>query len=186
MTILGTLQDRVNQLSARLQCRLPGHGGRGSLTFVPTAHDFLVFSCRGSIFCRAHNGSTARKRIRCVRLSRLFGYKSRKPGSNPGSLRFHPKIVSNKGRNGGTSRTWSLYDIFAMGLVKGSEAKLFVILTVPAVIEATPLARLVIRVRTQANPSWVLDARDRCRILSRLSAPSRGVGVSGFSEHALA
>jgi UMF1 family MFS transporter len=50
----------------------------------------------------------------------------------------------------------ALYAIFAMGFRKGSEATLFVILTIPAVIGSYGIGRLVDRFGPKRTLSWVL------------------------------
>jgi UMF1 family MFS transporter len=50
----------------------------------------------------------------------------------------------------------ALYAIYAMGFTKGSEATLFVILTVPAVIGSFGIGRLVDRFGPKKTLSWVI------------------------------
>jgi len=68
----------------------------------------------------------------------------------------------------------ALYAIFAMGFVKGSEATLFVILTVPAVIGSYFIGRLVDRFGPRKTLSWVL-AGWIVLLLAMIVAPSRSV-----------
>jgi UMF1 family MFS transporter len=67
----------------------------------------------------------------------------------------------------------ALYAIFAMGFVKGSEATLFVILTVPAVIGSYGIGRLVDRFGPKRTLSWVL-ASWIVLLVAMIIAPSRG------------
>jgi len=66
----------------------------------------------------------------------------------------------------------ALYAIFAMGFVKGSEATLFVILTVPAVIGAYGIGKLVDRFGPKRTLSWVLVSWI-VLLFSMIVAPSR-------------
>src|SRR2546423_2664232 len=68
----------------------------------------------------------------------------------------------------------ALYAIFAMGFVKGSEATLFVILTVPAVIGAYGIGKLVDHFGPKRTLSWVL-AGWIVLLIAMIIAPSRNI-----------
>ena len=152
MPILGAIPDRVIGF-LRSAVPFTTHGGRVS-TFVPTALLFLLFSLPLFFFCRDHNVIHGKKRIawreafRDVRLDETKKY--------PGSLRFILTSFLYQDAMGTIIANMALYAIFAMGFVKGSEATLFVILTVPAVIGAYAIGRLVDRFGPKRTLSWVI------------------------------
>jgi UMF1 family MFS transporter len=67
----------------------------------------------------------------------------------------------------------ALYAIYAMGFVKGSEATLFVILTIPAVIGSFGIGRLVDRFGPKRTLSWVLTGWI-VLLIAMIVVPSRG------------
>jgi UMF1 family MFS transporter len=90
----------------------------------------------------------------------------------PGTLRFILTSFLYQDAMGTIIANMALYAIFAMGFVKGSEATLFVILTVPAVIGSYGIGRLVDRFGPKKTLSWVLG----CWIvllLAMIVVPSR-------------
>jgi UMF1 family MFS transporter len=92
----------------------------------------------------------------------------------PGTLRFILTSFLYQDAMGTIIANMALYAIFAMGFVKGSEATLFVILTVPAVIGSYGIGRLVDRFGPKKTLSWVL-ASWIVLLISMIVAPSRSV-----------
>src|SRR5205814_2803321 len=90
----------------------------------------------------------------------------------PGTLRFILTSFLYQDAMGTIIANMALYAIFAMGFVKGSEATLFVILTVPAVVGSYGIGRLVDRFGPKRTLSWVLAAWI-VLLISMIIAPSR-------------
>jgi MFS transporter, UMF1 family len=74
----------------------------------------------------------------------------------PGTMRFILTSFLYQDAMGTIIANMALYAIFAMGFRKGSEATLFVILTIPAVIGSYGIGRLVDRFGPKRTLSWVL------------------------------
>src|SRR6266550_4654523 len=171
MPILGTVPDRVIGF-LRSAVPFTAHGGRVS-TFVPTAILFLLFSLPLFFFCRDHNALHGKKRIAWREAFRDVRNTLSESRKYPGTLRFILTSFLYQDAMGTIIANMALYAIFAMGFVKGSEATLFVILTVPAVIGAYAIGRLVDRFGPKRTLSWVIG----CWILlliSMIIVPTRG------------
>jgi UMF1 family MFS transporter len=154
MPILGAIPDRVIGF-LRSAVPFTTHGGRVS-TFVPTALLFLLFSLPLFFFCRDHNVIHGKKRIAWREAFRDVRHTLDETKKYPGSLRFILTSFLYQDAMGTIIANMALYAIFAMGFVKGSEATLFVILTVPAVIGAYAIGRLVDRFGPKRTLSWVI------------------------------
>jgi UMF1 family MFS transporter len=154
MPILGQIPDRVIGF-LRSVVPFTTHGGRVS-TFAPTAFLFLLFSLPLFFFCRDHNVVHGKERIAWREAFRDVGHTLKEAKKYPGSLRFILTSFLYQDAMGTIIANMALYAIFAMGFVKGSEATLFVILTVPAVIGSYAIGRLVDRFGPKRTLSWVI------------------------------
>ena len=90
----------------------------------------------------------------------------------PGTMRFILTSFLYQDAMGTIIANMALYAIFAMGFVKGSEATLFVILTIPAVIGSYGIGRLVDRFGPKRTLSWVLTGWI-VLLIAMIIAPSR-------------
>ena len=154
LPILGTLPDRVVTV-LRSAVPFTTHGGRVS-TFVPTAILFLLFSLPLALFCRDHNVARGKKRIPWREAFRDVRQTLKEAKKYPGTMRFILTSFLYQDAMGTIIANMALYAIFAMGFRKGSEATLFVILTIPAVIGSYGIGRLVDRFGPKRTLSWVL------------------------------
>ncbi|HJQ11296.1 MAG TPA: MFS transporter [Gemmatimonadaceae bacterium] len=172
MPIIGAIPDRVVHF---LRSAIPftGHGGRVS-TFVPTAFLFLLFSLPLFIYCRDHNVLHGRKHVAWHEAFQEVRQTLSEATRYPGTLRFIMTSFLYQDAMGTIIANMALYAIFAMGFVKGSEATLFVILTVPAVIGAYGIGKLVDRFGAKRTLSWVLMAWI-VLLIAMIVAPSRNV-----------
>lgn len=154
LPFLGTLPDRV---VAFLRSAVPftAHGGRVS-TFVPTAILFLLFSLPLTLFCRDHNVARGKKHVAWRETFRDVHQTLKEAKKYPGTMRFILTSFLYQDAMGTIIANMALYAIFAMGFRKGSEATLFVILTIPAVIGSYGIGRLVDRFGPKRTLSWVL------------------------------
>ena len=131
------------------------HGGRVS-TFVPTAILFLLFSLPLFLFYHDHNAVRGKKRIPWREAFRDVRQTLEEAKKYPGTLRFILTSFLYQDAMGTIIANMALYAIFAMGFKDGSEATLFVILTIPAVIGSYGIGRLVDRFGPKRTLSWVL------------------------------
>ena len=154
LPILGTLPDHVVTV-LRHAVPFTAHGGRVS-TFVPTAVLFLLFSLPLALFCRDHNVARGKKRIPWREAFRDVQQTLKEAKKYPGTMRFILTSFLYQDAMGTIIANMALYAIFAMGFRKGSEATLFVILTVPAVVGSYGIGRLVDRFGPKRTLSWVL------------------------------
>jgi UMF1 family MFS transporter len=172
MPILGTIPASVTN-TLRTIVPFTSHGGRVS-TFVPTAILFLVFSLPLFFFCRDHNASRGSQRLKWREAFRDVALTVQEAKKYPGTLRFILTSFLYQDAMGTIIANMALYAIFAMGFTKGSEATLFVILTVPAVIGSFIIGRLVDRYGPKKALSWVLVGWI-ILLISMIVAPSRNV-----------
>ena len=172
MPIIGAVPQKV---VAFLRNAVPftAHGGRVS-TFVPTAILFLLFSLPLFIFCRDHNATPGRTRVAWRDAFRDVRQTVTEAKRYPGTLRFILASFLYQDAMGTIIANMALYAIFAMGFVKGTEATLFVILTVPAVIGAYGIGKLVDRFGPKRTLSWVITAWI-VLLVAMVAAPSRNV-----------
>ena len=179
MPLLGALPDGVTS-ALRTVVPFTSHGGRVS-TFVPTAILFLLFSLPLFLFCRDHNVFHGRKRVAWREAFRDVGRTLKEAKQYPGTLRFILTSFLYQDAMGTIIANMALYAIFAMGFTRGSEATLFVILTVPAVIGSFAIGRLVDVFGPKRTLSWVLMAWI-VLLVAMIAAPSRtafwGVGAA--------
>jgi len=154
LPILGPIPERTLHF-LRSIVPFTAHGGRVS-TFVPTAILFLLFSLPLFFFCRDHNAIHGKKRIPWREAFGDVRNTLREAKRYPGSLRFILTSFLYQDAMGTIIANMALYAIFAMGFEGGSEASLFVILTIPAVIGAYGIGRLVDRFGPKRTLSWVI------------------------------
>jgi len=156
------------------------HGGRVS-TFVPTALIFLLFSLPLILFCRDHNAIAGKKQIPWREAFRDVRQTLEEARKYPGTMRFILTSFLYQDAMGTIITNMALYAIFAMGFDRGTEATLFVILTVPAVIGSYGIGRLVDRFGPKRTLSWVLTAWI-VLLIAMIVAPSRSAFwiVGGF------
>jgi MFS transporter, UMF1 family len=152
--ILGALSERTIHF-LRSAVPFTEHGGRVS-TFVPTAILFLLFSLPLFLFCRDHNAIHGKKRIPWREAFQDVRHTLKEARQYPGTLRFILTSFLYQDAMGTIIANMALYAIFAMGFKDGSEATLFVILTIPAVIGSYGIGRLVDRFGPKRTLSWVL------------------------------
>jgi MFS transporter, UMF1 family len=170
LPLIGALPDRV---VAFLRNAVPftAHGGRVS-TFVPTAVIFLLFSLPLFLFCRDHNALHGKRHVPWREAFRDVRQTLKETRKYPGSMRFILTSFLYQDAMGTIIANMALYAIFAMGFVKGSEATLFIILTVPAVIGSYGIGRLVDRFGPKRTLSWVLTGWV-VLLIAMIVAPSR-------------
>jgi MFS transporter, UMF1 family len=154
LPIVGALPDRAVTF-LRSAVPFTTHGGRVS-TFVPTAILFFLFSLPLTLFCRDHNIEHGRKNVAWREAFRDLRQTLREAKKYPGTMRFILISFLYQDAMGTIIANMALYAIFAMGFRKGSEATLFVILTIPAVIGSYGIGRLVDRFGPKRTLSWVL------------------------------
>jgi len=154
LPILGTIPERVINF-LRSVVPFTAHGGRVS-TFVPTAILFLLFSLPLFLFCQDHNAVHGKRHVPWREAFRDVRQTLQEAKKYPGTMRFILTSFLYQDAMGTIIANMALYAIFAMGFVKGSEATLFVILTIPAVIGSYGIGRLVDRFGPKRTLSWVL------------------------------
>lgn len=154
LPILGPIPERTLHF-LRNAVPFTAHGGRVS-TFVPTAILFLLFSLPLFLFCRDHNAVPGRKRIPWRKAFQDVRHTLKEAKQYPGTLRFILTSFLYQDAMGTIIANMALYAIFAMGFEGGSEATLFVILTIPAVVGSYGIGRLVDRFGPKRTLSWVL------------------------------
>jgi UMF1 family MFS transporter len=108
------------------------------------------------LFCRDHNAIVGKKRIPWREAFRDLAQTLKEAREYPGTLRFILTSFLYQDAMGTIIANMALYAIYAMGFTKGSEATLFVILTVPAVIGSFGIGRLVDRFGPKRTLSWVI------------------------------
>jgi UMF1 family MFS transporter len=179
MPLLGALPEAVTT-TLRTIVPFTSHGGRVS-TFVPTAILFLLFSLPLFLFCRDHNVIHGRKHVAWREAFTDVARTFKEAKQYPGTIRFIFTSFLYQDAMGTIIANMALYAIFAMGFTKGSEATLFVILTVPAVIGSFAIGRLVDRFGPKRTLTWVLMAWI-VLLIGMIAAPSRtafwGVGAA--------
>jgi MFS transporter, UMF1 family len=154
LPLLGTIPGHVLSF-LRAVVPFTSHGGRVS-TFVPTALLFLIFSLPLIVFSRDHNAGQGKKHIPWRKAFRDVRQTLKEARKYPGTMRFILTSFLYQDAMGTIIANMALYAIFAMGFHKGSEATLFVILTIPAVFGSYGIGRLVDRFGPKRTLSWVL------------------------------
>jgi UMF1 family MFS transporter len=169
--ILGAIPDRAISLLRSL-VPFTSHGGRVS-TFVPTSILFFLFSGPLFIFCRDHNVVYGKKGVLWRKAFQDVRQTLREAKNYPGTMRFILTSFLYQDAMGTIIANMALYAIFAMKFEKGSEATLFVILTIPAVLGSFGIGRLVDRFGPKRTLSWVLMGWV-VLLIAMIVAPSRG------------
>jgi len=106
-------------------------------TFVPTALLFLLFTVPLMIWCRDHlAGTVQRTRVKWREAFAEVAHTIRDAKRHPGALRFILASFLYQDAMGTIISYMALYAVVAMHFGKGTEQKLFLILTIPAVIGA--------------------------------------------------
>lgn len=154
LPILGAIPEHTIRF-LRNAVPFTAHGGRVS-TFVPTAILFLLFSLPLFLFCHDHNALHGKKRIPWRQAFRDVRHTLKEAKQYPGTLRFILTSFLYQDAMGTIIANMALYAIFAMGFEGGSEATLFVILTIPAVAGSYAIGRLVDWFGPKRTLSWVL------------------------------
>ena len=154
LPILGAIPEHTIRF-LRNAVPFTAHGGRVS-TFVPTAILFLLFSLPLFLFCRDHNAARGKKRIPWREAFQDVRHTLKEAKQYPGTLRFILTSFLYQDAMGTIIANMALYAIYAMGFEGGSEATLFVILTIPAVMGSYGIGRLVDRFGPKRTLSWVL------------------------------
>jgi MFS transporter, UMF1 family len=170
LPLIGALPNHIINL-LRSVVPFTAHGGRVS-TFVPTALLFLLFSLPLFLFCRDHNVMRGRKHVAWREAFRDVRQTLVEAKKYPGTMRFILTSFLYQDAMGTIIANMALYAIFAMGFVKGSEATLFIILTIPAVIGSYGIGRLVDRFGPKRTLSWVLIGWV-VLLIAMIVAPSR-------------
>jgi len=171
LPLIGAIPDRIIGI-LRSVVPFTTHGGRVS-TFVPTALIFLLFSLPLFLFCRDHNVVHGKKHVPWREAFRDVRQTLEEAKKYPGTVRFILTSFLYQDAMGTIIANMALYAIFAMGFVKGSEATLFIILTIPAVIGSYGIGRLVDRFGPKRTLSWVLMGWV-VLLIAMIVAPSRG------------
>lgn len=134
-SVAGAFALPPNALTA-LRSIIPftSHGGRVS-TFVPTALLFFLFTIPLILWCRDHlAGTVQRTRVKWREAFVDVARTVRDAKQHPGALRFILASFLYQDAMGTIISYMALYAVVAMGFARGSEVKLFLILTIPAVI----------------------------------------------------
>lgn len=132
LPVLGPIPERVMEELRRI-VPLTAHGGRMS-TFAPTALLYLAFSLPLFIFGRDRFAATRPGAIPWRTALRDVARTVRETRTYPGAARFIVASFIYQDAMGTVVSFMALYAVVAMGFRRGSEATLFVILTVPAVL----------------------------------------------------
>lgn len=147
-------------------------GGRVS-TFAPTGILYLLFSIPLILFCRDHHPVRERTSVPWRQAFRDVAHTIREARQYPGVLRFLIASFVYQDAMGTIISYMALYAVVAMGFRAGSEATLFVILTIPAVIGSWLWGRLSDRVGPKATLLFILSAWV-VLLVAMIAAPSRG------------
>jgi UMF1 family MFS transporter len=153
LPLLGAVPPQV--LGVLRSLPYAGVGGRVS-TFVPTAILFLVFSLPLFLLCRDHHASRGKKSIPWQEAFRDLKGTLKEARQYPGSLRFIVTSFVYQDAMGTIVTSMALYAIFAMDFEKGSEATLFIILTLPAVVGSYLIGKVVDWIGAKKTLSLVL------------------------------
>jgi UMF1 family MFS transporter len=136
------------------------HAGRVS-TFVPTAMLFLLFSLPLFLFCRDHHPRPERVPIAWRAAFADVGHTLRDARRYPGALAFIASSFLYQDAIGTIISFMAVFAVKAMGFQQGSETKLFLVLTIPAILGSYAAGRLVDRVGARRTltltiVAWIL------------------------------
>ena len=151
-------------------------GGRQA-SFLPTAALFLLFSLPFFFVCRDHFVRPRRQRapVRLRDLGRELAAAFREAGRYPGLRRFVVASYFYQDGLGTAISFMALYAVMVLGLPAGGEIRLFVTLTVPAILGAYLAGRACDRFGPRRTLSMVLVGWV-AGLLAIAAAPS----LSGF------
>jgi UMF1 family MFS transporter len=144
LPVIGKLGDGVTNL---LHSIVPftSNGGRVS-TFVPTGLLFLLFSLPLFFICRDHNPAPAGTPVNWRKAFKDVSETITAAKKHPGALRFIVTSLVYQDAIGTIVSFMTLYAVRAVGFQKGSEVKLFMVLTIPAIFGSYVYGRLVDRI----------------------------------------
>ena len=126
------------------------NGGRVS-TFLPTGLLFLIFSLPLFLFCRDHNPAPRGTRVDVRRAFREVAQTVTAARQHPGALRFIITSLVYQDAIGTIVSFMTLYAVRAIGFQKGSEVKLFMVLTIPAIFGSYVYGHLVDRIGSKRS-----------------------------------
>lgn len=132
-------------------------GGRVS-TFIPTAILYLLFSLPLFLFCRDHRPAIEKRAIEWKKSFNDVITTFRESRRYPGATRFILASFLYQDAMGTIISVMALYAVKAMGFTKGSDAMLFVVLTVPAVLGSYFWGRLADRIGPKRTIVIVITA----------------------------
>lgn len=121
------------------------HAGRVS-TFVPTAVLFLLFSLPLFFFCHDHFPRKEKQDIRWKQAFRDLGETLRDARKYPGVMAFILASFLYQDAIGTIVSFMAIYAVKAVGFADGTEATLFLVLTVPAIFGSYAAGQLVDRI----------------------------------------
>ena len=130
-------------------------GGRVS-TFVPTGVLFLIFSLPLFIFCRDHNPAPRGLPVNWRKAFRDVAETITAARRHPGALRFIITSLVYQDAIGTIVTFMTLYAVRAVHFDKGSEVKLFMVLTIPAIFGSYVFGHLVDRIGAKRSLSITL------------------------------
>lgn len=144
LPVIGKLGDGVTNF---LHTIVPftSNGGRVS-TFVPTGLLFLLFSLPLFFICRDHNPAPAGTPVNWRKAFKDVSETITAAKKHPGALRFIVTSLVYQDAIGTIVSFMTLYAVRAVGFQKGSEVKLFMVLTIPAIFGSYVYGRLVDRI----------------------------------------
>jgi UMF1 family MFS transporter len=136
------------------------HAGRVS-TFVPTAILFLLFSLPLFIFCRDYHPRAERVAIAWRAAFADVANTLRDARQYPGTLPFIAASFLYQDAVGTIVSFMAIYAVKAMGFQQGTETKLFLVLTLPAIVGSYAMGRLVDRLGARRTlvltiVAWIL------------------------------
>lgn len=154
LPVIGKLSPRVLH---GLHALMPftSNGGRVS-TFVPTGVLFLLFSLPLFLFCRDHNPAPRGTPLNVRRAFRDVAETITAARRHPGALRFIITSLVYQDAIGTIVSFMTLYAVRAVHFEKGSEVKLFMVLTIPAIFGSYIYGHLVDRIGSKRSLSITL------------------------------
>lgn len=159
LPVVGALSPNV---MGALHAVMPftAHGGRVS-TFVPTGVLFLLFSLPLFLFCRDHDPAPRGTAIDVRKAFREVKETITAARRHPGALRFIITSLVYQDAIGTIVSFMTLYAVRAVHFEQGSEVKLFMVLTIPAIFGAYVYGHMVDRIGAKRSLTitlwiWVL------------------------------